>query len=565
MNQLLNKKGISRLLPIIIFVLVNFFAASFHIRIDLTNEKRFTISTSVKKLLKRIDNKIQIDIFLKGDLPSGFKKLAVSSEELLDEFNEYSNDNIRYRLVSADEEIEGTGRTYADTLASLGIEAVNLKVQLKAGEQSQYIFPAAIVHYKNRILPVNLFPSTKRLINASELNNAETLMEYKFADAIAKLIDNNPPIIAYSVGNGEPTDVNVYDLVENILKKDHRLFMLNISKEPVIPDIFKLLVIAKPTTTFSEADKIKIDQYIMRGGKVLWLLDRLEAEMDSLRIKNQVIAYDRNLNLEDLLFKYGVRINPDLVMDLQCDFLPFDVNGNGQFEFLHWNYFPLFESKSNHPINKNTGLVAGRFVNSIDTVKADNILKTILLSSSENSRTISAPALISGEENRNAPEDEKFKKKDLIAAVLLEGKFNSLYANRLPLAVMDTMEKYRVPVQTSSIVDNKMIVISDGDIALNGVSQSNPISMGQNPYTIGTQYEYQFANKDFIQNCIDYLLNNYGLSEARSKDYTLRLLDSKRINEERTMWQLLNIVLPVLIISLFGIFYQWFRKKRYRF
>jgi gliding-associated putative ABC transporter substrate-binding component GldG len=388
-------------------------------------------------------------------------------------------------------------------------------------------------------------------------------MEFKFANAIEQLTQNNKAMIAYSYGNGEPTGANTYDLVENVLKKNYSLFTIDINKEPVIPDTFKLLMIVKPTHAFTEDEKIKIDQYVMHGGKVIWFLDRLNAEMDSLQLKNQVIAYDRNLNLEDLLFKYGVRINPDLLMDLQCDFLPFDVNGNKQFEFLHWNYFPLFESKSNHAINKNVGLVAGRFVNSIDTVKSDEVHKTILLSSSPNARTIATPALISGEENRNAPQDDQFKKKDVIAGVLLQGKFKSLYANRLPLNIMDTLQRYGTPFQTSSITDNKMIIVSDGDIVLNGVSQGQPLPMGVNAYTVETQYQYQFANRDFLQNCLDYLINNSGLAEAKSKDYTLRLLDPKKINDERTKWQIINIVLPILLIFIFGFIYQFWRRKKY--
>jgi len=225
-------------------------------------------------------------------------------------------------------------------------------VQLKTGEQTQFIFPAALVHYKEKVVPVSLYPGTKMLITPQELNSAEALLEYKFANAIEQLTQNNRPMIGYSSGNGEPKGENTYDLVENVLRKSYNLFTVDISKEPIIPDTFKLLMIVKPTIAFTEDEKIKIDQYVMHGGKVIWFLDRLNAEMDSLQLKNQVIAYDRNLNLEDLLFKYGVRINPDLLMDLQSDFLPFDVNGNKQFEFLNWNYFPLFESKANHVINK---------------------------------------------------------------------------------------------------------------------------------------------------------------------------------------------------------------------
>jgi ABC-2 type transport system permease protein len=258
-----------------------------------------------------------------------------------------------------------------------------------------------------------------------------------------------------------------------------------------------------------------------------------------------------------------VRINPDLLMDLQCDFLPFSVNGKDQFEFLHWNYFPLFESKQNSVINKNLGLVAGRFVNTIDTVSAPGIKKTILLSSSSNSRTIETPALISGSENRNAPVDAAFNKKDLIAGVLLEGKFTSLYKNRVSRNEMDSLNFYGTPFQPENIKDNKMIIVSDGDIVLNGIYKGQLLPMGVNSYTVGTQYEYQFANRRFVENCLEYLINNAGLSEAKSKDYKLRLLDPKKTDEQRGFWEILNLLLPVFIILIFGVIYQWWRKRKY--
>jgi gliding-associated putative ABC transporter substrate-binding component GldG len=548
---------------IIILVAINFFASVIHKRIDLTNEKRFTISSPVKKILHSLNDVVEVDLFLEGNMPSGFKKLSSSAQELLAEFKEYSSGKIHYRLISPDDQMPGTTRTYADTLSSLGIIPINLKVQLKAGEQSQYIYPAALVHYKNKMLPVNLYSGTKTIITPPELNSAEALLEYKFADAVYKITGDHKAVVAYSVGNGEPTGMNVYDLVENVLKKNYSLFTINIAKEPVIPDTFGILMIVKPTVPFTDEEKLKIDQYVMRGGKVLWFVDRLNAEMDSLQIKNQVIAYDRNLNIEDLLFKYGVRINPDLLMDLQCDFLPFSVNGKDQFEFLHWNYFPLFESKQNSVINKNVGLVAGRFVNSIDTVDAPLIKKTILLSSSPNARTIETPALISGDENRNAPEDAAFKKKDIPAGVLLEGKFTSLYKNRVSQAVMDSLMQFNTPFLTQNVNDNKMIVIADGDIVLNNALQGSPLPMGMNSYTVETQYQYQFANKEFVENCLEYLINNAGLIEARAKDYTLRLIDPKKSADEKTKWQLINLALPVSLVILFGTIYQWWRRKKY--
>ena len=549
---------------IILFVAINFLASIIHERIDLTNEKRFTISSPVKKILRNLNGEVQVNIFLKGDLPAGFKNLSKSAEEILQEFKEDANGKISYKVISPDDEMPGTSRTYADTLASLGIVPINLKVQLKAGEQSQYIYPAAIVHFKDKLVAVNLY-SGPNIISDKELNSSEALLEYKFADAIYKATQDHKPMIAYSVGNGEPTGNNVYDLVENVLKKNYSLFTINIDKELVIPDTFRLLLIVKPTLAFSEEEKLKIDQYVMRGGKVIWFIDRLQAEMDSLQVKNQVVAYDRNLNLEDLLFKYGARINPNLIIDLQSDFLPFSTNGKGQFNFLHWNYFPLFESKQNSVINKNIGLVAGRFVNSIDTVSAPGIKKTILLSSSANSRTIETPAIISGEENRNAPEDDDFKSKDIPAAVLLEGRFSSLYKNRVSQASMDTLAQLGTPFLTQCVNDNKMIVVADGDIVLNGIFQDKPLPMGVNSYTVQTQYEYQFANKEFVENCLEYLINNAGLSEARAKDYTLRLLDPKKVAEYKSVWQIINLALPVLLIIIFGVIYNWWRKRRYSF
>ena len=253
-------------------------------------------------------------------------------------------------------------------------------------------------------------------------------------------------------------------------------------------------------------------------------------------------------------------------MDLQCDFMPFMVGGdpqNPQYEFLHWNYYPLFESKGNHTINKNIGLVAGRFVNPLDTIKTAGIAKTTLLSSSSNSRIISTPALISLNENRNTPEDEKFRQKDIPVALLLEGNFSSLYRSRVSQSQMDSLQSYRTPYREVSI-DNKIIVVGDGDLVLNDFSpKDGPLPMGINFYTVGSQYEYQFANRDFLFNCMEYLVNNPAIISTRNKDIVLRLLDNQKVSEQKTTWQFINIALPVLIVILFGWVYQQVRKKKY--
>ena len=553
------------MITIVLLGAVNWLASQYHTRIDFTNEKRFTLSTPTKKVLQKLDDVVQVDVFLKGDFPSGFKKLANSTNEMLSEFKEVAGKKLQYRFISPDENVGGTSIPWADTLGVMGFYPINLTSQIKEGQQQQNIYPVAFVHYKDNIAPVMIYQGKTKAITYPEINSAEAMMEFNFISAIDKVTAKEKPTLIYSAGNGEPVDARTYDLTENLLKPNYKFQPVNLNAIPRIPDPVQVLMIVKPTIPFSNEEKFKIDQFVMRGGKLILFTDKLNAELDSLKSKKgEVIAYDRALELNDLLFKYGVRINPDLVMDLQCDFLPFDVSGNNQFELLPWNYFPVFETKSNHVINKNLGFVSGRFVNSIDTVGAEGIKKTVLLSSSPNSRTIATPALISVLENVKAPENEKFKKANIPVAVLLEGKFQSLFDNRLSQAMNDSLQQYGASFLPQCIADNKMIVVADGDMVLNSVIKGNqPIPMGINPYTYGSQQEFAFANKDFLQNCLDYLVNNSNLSEAKAKDYTLRLLDKKKVEAQKSIWQVINIVVPVILVLLFALVFQFIRKRKY--
>jgi gliding-associated putative ABC transporter substrate-binding component GldG len=553
------------LITIVILAVVNWLASQYHARLDFTNEKRFTLSSPTKKVLQKLDDVVQVDVFLKGDFPSGFKKLANSTNEILGEFKEVAGNKLQYRFISPDETVEGTNVLWADTLGALGFYPINLTSQIKEGQQQQNIYPVAFVHYKENVFPVVLYQGKTKAITYPQINGAEAMMEYNFASAIDKVTAKDKPMLIYSAGNGEPMDARTYDLSEKVLKPNYKFQPVNLNTIPRIPDLVQVLLIVKPAEPFSDDEKLKIDQFVMRGGKLIVFTDKLNAELDSLQTKKgEVVAYDRRLELNDLLFKYGVRINSDLVMDLQCDFLPFDVSGNGQFELLPWNYFPVFETKSNHPINKNLGFVSGRFVNSIDTVAAEGITKTVLLSSSPNSRTIATPALISVLENVKAPENEKFKKNNIPVAVLHEGKFQSLFNNRLSRAMTDSLQKYGAAFLPQCVTDNKMIIVADGDMVLNSVVKGNqPIPMGMNPYTYGSQQEFAFANKDFLLNCLDYLINSSNLSEAKAKDYILRLLDKKKVESEKTTWQLINMIVPVILVLLFALVFQFIRKRKY--
>jgi ABC-2 type transport system permease protein len=553
-------------LPIVLIFLfvLNWAASIFHTRIDLTNEKRFTLSTPTKKLLKKIDGPITVDVFLKGNYPSGFRQLASSTKDVLQEFKEIAGNKIQYNFISPDDVMPSTEIKYADTLSGLGLYPINLTSQVKEGQQQQFVYPFAMLHYKDKTELVELYKGKTPLINFTELSSAEALLEYKMADGVAKIIQTEKPAVAYAVGNGEPTDYSTYDLSENVLNKNYRFAPFDLSKPQFIPSVIKVLVIVKPTMSFTDEEKLKIDQYVINGGKLLLFGDRLSAEMDSMQTKKgEVTAFDRDLKINDLLFNYGVRINADLLMDLQCDFLPFDVNGNGQFELLPWNYFPVMDSKNNHPINKGLGFVSGQFVNSLDTVEAEDIKKTVILSSSANARTIGSPAVISNKENVNAQEDAKFKKANIPTAILLEGKFRSMYANRLSQAMSDSLQQHSLSFLPQCISTNKIIVVGDGDVVLNSMYKGNPIPMGMNKYTFGTQREFPFANKEFVQNCLDYLVNENDLSEAKAKDYVVRLLDTKKTAAQKTFWQIINIIVPISIVLLFAIIFQWLRKRKY--
>lgn len=552
---------------LVVLVGINYLASVFHARFDLTKEKRYTLSKTTKELLRGLDEDVQIDVFLKGEFPAKFRKLTNSVSEFLQLLKESNSAKVQYSFISPSDDFPGiNGMKYADTLLGMGASPINLKAQVKTGESSSLAYPYAVMKYKGKEELITLFtvPPVSFSNNESPekvINSAEALLEYQFVKAIDGLVNTEKPHVAYSVGNGEPTDARTFG-IQDALSKDYKLGIFDLNKHTKIsrdindPARIDVFISVKPSLAFSEEEKLKLDQFVMKGGKLLLFIDNLIAEGDSLRFKAETIAYDRNLNLTDQLFKYGIRINTDLVMSLDCDYMPFGIGGtaeNPQYEFLKWNYYPLFGATNENPISKNGGQVVGRFTNSIDTIVTPGIKKTILLSSSPNSRTISTPALISLNENKNEPEDTKFNKSNIPVAVLLEGKFTSIFRNRISKSQIDSLAANGSAFLDINKESNKMIIVSDGDIVLNDVSpQKGPLPLGTNFYTVGSQYERQFANKDFLLNCLEYLSNKPGISETRNKDIILRDLDPKKVKEQKSTWQFINIALPVLLVILFG-------------
>jgi gliding-associated putative ABC transporter substrate-binding component GldG len=575
-----HKYGIPALIGL--FLVVIYLSTLFFYRVDLTAEKRYSLTTATKTLLKDIDSVITIRVFLTGELPADYKKLSIATKDLLDEFKSISGNRVRISFEKPGEDITNdTAKVlFYDSLARLGVvfeqtEVVSAKTEKQT---NQLIIPSALVSFREGQKPiaVDLRSSRKvykqyNVINddpqedvEATRNAAEALLEYKFADAINKLTRKSIPTVVYLVGNGEPIDLTVNDLGES-LKNEYRLKTFDLKRGFPDPNLINALMIVKPTLAFTEEDKLKLDQYIMNGGHVIWFIDKLHAELDSLmRSQAQYTAFDRGLELDDILFRYGVRINPDLVQDLNCSKLPIvigkNADGSPKMQRVPWPYYPFLAAHSKNPISNNLDRVLPIFPSSIDTVKAPGIQKTILLATDTNSRRISSPAIVDINSVKGEEDLLTFNKSYIPVAVLLEGKFNSLFANRVGKTVTDSVLRVTgKPFLDKAIKDGKQIVASDADIVTNAVSPTTgPMAMGLLPFE-----NYRFANREFLLNSIDYLVSNNNLFESRNKDFVLRLLDKAKVEAQKTTWQCINIALPVLLVVLCGMLFQWRRKKKY--
>lgn len=550
-------------------IAVNYLASVVHYRIDLTSEKRYTLSSPTKKLLRGLNDQVLVDVFLAGELPADFRNLRNNAEELLQEFKETSS-SVSYRFHRPGTGLsEAEKQSYLAYLDSLGIRGTNVQVQSRSGESAEerLVYPGALVTFRRKTQAIDFLEGqdqTGLSGGIRTLNTAAALLEYKFAHAIQKVSEERAAVVGYLAGNGEPLSYNVYDLIAGTLRPNYGFGFIPIDSVPVIPLDFDAVVVMKPTIKFTDQQKLKLDQYIMHGGRVIWMIDNLYAEMDSLmRTQSDFVAFDRGLNLDDQLFRYGVRINKDLLQDLQCDRLPLAVGNFGdqpQLQLVPWPYFPLLSSYGDHPISKNLNSVLSIFPNSIDTVEAEGIKKTILLASSTHSRVLNTPAIVTLNSVQTVEEPSLYTKKNLPVAVLLEGRFTSIFSNRLAASTADSLKNiHKQPFLSSAAMENKMIVISDADIAGNVVTQNEgPLVMGTNQFT-----KMRYANKDFIVNCIEYLTNPTGILSARSKTFVLRLLDPAKTEDEKTKWQIINVGVPVALILIFAFIYQALRNRKY--
>ena len=558
-----------------IVVLVNVIGSYVFTRFDLTSEKRYTLSPTTKEILNGLDDYVYFKVYLEGDFPAGFKKLRRETKEMLDEFRAYTK-YIDYEFINPSESADAAERndTYKQLYQS-GLNPTDVVVKNSDGSSKQMvIWPGALVSYHNDteiaidLLENQLGQSSEDALNASMQN-----LEFRLIDAVKKVTRRTRPNIAFIEGHGELSEQDVYDIAQT-LAQNYNVGRVEINgkidalihrtqdeeKEVKAFPSFDAIIIAKPTQPFDERDKFLIDQYIMHGGKVLWLVEPVLATMDSLQSQESTIGLEQNLNLDDMLFKYGVRLNRDLLLDLTCASLPIrtgQVAGQPQLEFFRWFYFPLLQAASNHPMVRNMNAIKADFVSSMDaTTSANGIDQIPLLKTSDYTKVSGAPVFISLAMLRQTPDKRMFSSKGKNVAYLLKGSFPSLYANRIPQEIVDD--------QATDFMEESfptaMIVVADGDIIRNQIDirTRKPLPLGFDQYTQNT-----YANKEFIENAISYLVDGEGLIDIRSRELKVRLLDMTKSNQERTKWQVINTLLPIALIIALGFVMAFIRKKKY--
>jgi ABC-2 type transport system permease protein len=542
-------------------LLINIINQGLFFRIDLTGEKRYTLSDNTKKILRNLDDMVFIRVYLEGDLNIPFKKFSDNIRDLLDEFKVYGKNKIQYEFVNPFEDAsQKMQNKIIQELYEKGLRPTNIRQRDKEGGTSEkIIFPGAMVIYRNIEIPLNLLMNNPGLDAEENLNHSIENLEYEVISTIKNITNKHTEKIAFLEGQGELNEYQVNDISQE-LSKSYQIDRGKINGKPGILDEYKAIIVAKPTLPFTEPDKFVIDQYIMNGGRVLWLIDAVQVSLDSL-INGETMAFIANLNLDDMLFRYGVRIDPVLVQDIQCNVIPVNValKGNpANFQPAPWLYYPLIEPNSNHPITQNLNLILCRFANVIDTIEArKSIRKTPLLTTSPVVRTRKVPSIVSLDEIKDTPRKEEFTGSQALIGVLLEGRFESAFVNR----GVDQYFKNTPSIKERS-KPTRMAVIADGDIISNDVKytpQGPSISpLGYDRYTRQT-----FGNKEFLVNLIQYLTDDNNLLKLRSREFRLHLLDKEKIASERNLWIWLNMIIPSLIVLILGGAYLFYRIRKF--
>ncbi len=547
----MNKKGI-RIIGVLIGLLVlNIVSNTLYKRFDLTKDKRYTLSKVTKNSIDSIDNQLIIRVYLEGDFPTEFKRLQIETRQFLEELNA-ENSLIKIQFIQPDSQKE--------RLIQSGMVPSQLTVEENGKLSNEIIFPWAEIIYQQNTSLVSLLSSGVLQTQEEQLEAAIENLEFSFTNAINSLLEKRQKRIAVISGNGELTDIQLYSFLSELSKK-HRLakFTLDsVSNNPIKSlqklQNYDLAIIAKPTEAFNNKEKMVLDQFIMNGGKTLWMIENTQADTDSLYNDGKMLAYPRDLNLTDFFFSYGIRINTTLIKDLYSAKIPLatgNIGNQPQFQNLNWFYHPLVNGNPNHPITKNIAPTRLRFTNQIDTLK-NGLQKIPLLVSSLLTKKIGTPTIVELQSIAETPKENEYTSGYQLVSVLIEGEFTSMYANRIQPFKVNEFIKKSTP--------NKMIVVADGDIGRNQLQKGTPYDLAQDKWT-----GELFGNKEFLLNAVDYLLDDTGIIELRNKSLQINLLDKQKAFKERIFWQVINIGVPIVFLGIFGLVFYYWRKKKYAY
>jgi ABC-2 type transport system permease protein len=562
-RKIRNQHIVELVITLVIIFLLNFIGSSYYHRFDLTTEKRYTLSPATREILTSLDDIVYIKVYLNGELPSGFIRMKTAISELLDEFRWHSPDNIRYDFIDPLEDPDpGIRRNITAQLYKSGLQPTNIQVKQKDGSTMQkIIFPGAIISYAGVDVAVNLLKNNPGFNAEVNLNNSIQALEYEFISMIRNLNSEKVQKVAFIEGHGELDELQTGDITKS-LANFYQVDRGTIGGKYGCLDNYAAVIIAKPGQRFSESDKFVIDQYIMNGGRVMWLLDVARVSLDSL-LDGSTFAFYSPLNLDDQLFRYGVRINPDLVKDIQCHVIPVNkglAGGSPQWSLSPWHYFPVIAPVLNHPITKSLNMIKLEFASSIDTVgEPGGIKKNVLLATSPYTKRVRLPEMISLRESDIAQNESEYNQPNVPVGVLLEGSFESVFKNR---AIPEGVSGKPSEIRTSG-ASTSMIVVSDGDIIRNEV-MSTPDGPVIEPLGYDRYTSQVFGNSDFILNAVNYMTDATGLISLRGREFKLRLLDRQKVQDEKLKWELINLISPMILIILLGVGMDLYRKKVYR-
>ena len=532
-------------------------------RFDFTKEKRYTISPISRQIMGSLQKPLKVTIYLKGDnFQPWMKRLQRGTSDMLSDLQAYTHGNLQYEFNDPIADVknlpDSSQKAVYDSLEAKGVVGQAYGVKTDNGVSQIMIFPEAQIEYQGQKIVVNLMQSRIGLSEEEIANNSIQNLEYAFSSAIKKITSGGKPEIGFTEGHKELTDLQLEDAMRT-LSDGFDVGRVNLTTIPFGGLMqLKLLVIPKPDKPFTELEKFKLDQYIMRGGKVLWAIDPVNAELDSMQGHgNEEMAFPKQLNLDDQLFTYGVRLNYDLIADINCAQIPVStgqIGGQAQIQLVPWLFYPIFMPLSKHPIVKNLDGIRSEFVSTIDTLDIKGVTKTVLLQSSPYNKKLSTPKLLSLQALEQEPNPKEFQSTPKTVAVLLEGKFVSDFLNR-PVPEGMTEQVKQLPES----VPTKMIVMSDGDIFKNQLAaDGSPFPLGYDQYTRQT-----YGNKNLLLNIADYMTDDSGLIALRTKEIQIRLLDRARIRSEKLKWQLINTILPLCLVLIFAIFQHYIRKRKY--